>query len=184
MMKRMRVAGWLLACALGLLCFPAISMATQMYRWVDQGGRVHYSDQPPPPESAQGLELRKFKGANVVDTGGAFAFETEKAVRKAPLTLYTADSCKDDCVQARALLRQRGAPYTEKELRTQADAEEFRKATGSTELFVPVLLAGTKASKGFEESTWNRLLDEMGYPRKGDAGKKPAVKAEPGATGH
>ncbi len=163
---------------LSLLLAPPLQAQTT-YRWVDKTGQVHYSDQPPPPEAVKNFEAKKLKGPNVIDTGGAFAYETGRASKKSPLTLYTADTCKEDCRQARDLLKQRGAPYNEKEIRTQSDADAFRQATGSQELFVPVLQAGGKTSKGFEEGAWNRLLDEAGYPARGDAKPPAAAPANP-----
>lgn len=154
---------------LATLLLPPHAGAQTTYRWVDKTGQVHYSDQPPPPEAARNSETKKLKGPNVIDTGGAFAYETGQASKTAPLTLYTADNCKEDCRQARELLKRRGAPYNEKEIRTLADADAFRKATGSQELFVPVLQAGSKTSKGFEEGAWNQLLDAAGYPARGNA---------------
>lgn len=135
------------------------------------------------PRPSKILKPKKLKGPNVIDTGGAFDYEMGKAKGKFPLTLYTADNCKENCRQARELLNRRGVPYQEKEIRTQADADEFRKVTGSQELFVPVLQAGSKTSKGFEEEAWNRLLDEAGYPARGNAKNQASpVSSVPSAS--
>ncbi|MBP9713381.1 MAG: glutaredoxin family protein [Sterolibacterium sp.] len=163
-----------------------IATAQTTYRWVDQGGRVHYSDQPPPSADGQRMVMKKL-GANVIDTGGAFSYETEQAVKNAPLTLYTSDTCGENCQRARDLLARRGAPFTEKQIRTLADASEFRAATGYKELVVPVLKAGGQSTEqGFEEIAWNRLLDQTGYPQRGHdknaANKKGAGRAEKPTT--
>ncbi len=167
-----------------LLLLPCSVWAQTTYRWVDKEGRVHYTDQAPAPADVKNMEMKKLKGPNVIDTGGAFSYETAQAVKNAPLTLYTSDNCEENCKKARDLLNQRGAPYTEKVIRTESDGSEFRTATGSKDLFVPVLKAGEKSTKGYEESAWNRLLDESGYPARGnvntkgtsgkDKGSKPA----------
>ncbi len=39
-----------------LLAVPATGVA-ELYRWVDESGRVHYSDKPPPPNARSEREL-------------------------------------------------------------------------------------------------------------------------------
>ena len=154
-----------------LLLIPG-AQAQTTYRWVGKDGQVHYSDQPPPPaDGNKDLQLKKLRGGNVVDTGGAFSYDTEQAAKNFPLTLYTATNCTDNCKMARDFLARRGAPYNEKVIQTAEDAAEFRKLTGSQDMIVPLLAAGKKLEKGYEEDAWNRLLDGAGYPAKGNAEK-------------
>ncbi|MFA6312177.1 MAG: glutaredoxin family protein [Sterolibacterium sp.] len=150
-----------------LCCAALAAQAQSTYRWVGNDGKVHYSDQPPPPSAVKEVQKKKL-GANVVDTGGP-SYETQVATRKAPLTLYTSANCVQNCKIARDFLQRRGLAYTEKEIKTQEDADDFRKATGIEELSVPVLQAGRKSEKGYEENAWQALLDGAGYPR--SAGK-------------
>ncbi|MBK8063549.1 MAG: DUF4124 domain-containing protein [Betaproteobacteria bacterium] len=53
-----------LACL--FLSLFALTCWAQQYRWVDEKGRVQYSDVPPPP-SAKGVEKKNLKGS-VVET--------------------------------------------------------------------------------------------------------------------
>lgn len=160
-----------------VLCLATLAAQAQAtYRWVGKDGKVHYSDQPPPPTETQEVQKKKL-GANVVETGGA-SFEEQLAAKKFPLTLYTSANCKENCRIARDFLKRRGVSYSEKEIRTQEDADDFRKATGSKETIVPVLQAGGKSEKGYEENAWHNLLDTAGYPRnKSKAPSTPAVPA-------
>lgn len=152
---------------LAALCLAALAAQAQAtYRWVGKDGKVHYSDQPPPPAEVKEVQQKKLGPANVVGSGPNY--EAQVAARKFPLTLYTSANCIQNCKIARDFLKRRGAAFTEKEIRTQEDADDFRKATGSEELSVPVLLAGGKAEKGYEENAWNALLDAAGYPRNPD----------------
>ena len=169
-------------CAALLMAGSAQAQTT--YRWVGKDGRVHYSDQPPPPADVKDVQLKKLKGINVIDTGGAFSYETEQAAKNYPLTLYTSENCTEHCKKARDLLGRRGAPYIEKVVRTEQDAAEYRSATGGQELIVPLLMAGKRVEKGYEEDAWNRLLDGAGYPAQGNAkaGAKAAAPAKPAAV--
>lgn len=140
------------------------------YKWVDEHGRVHYSDQPPPP-NAKKVEEKK-AGANTIETS-ELPYALREAVRKHPVTLYTS-ACGEPCEKARELLKTRGVPYSEKNPEKPELSEELKKLTGALE--VPVLQVGqSKVLKGFEQGQWHRELDAAGYPK---TSALPA-KAEP-----
>jgi hypothetical protein len=168
----------MLTLAVLMLALPGQAQMT--YRWVGQDGRVHYADNPPPPAEIKDLQLRKLKGVNVVDTGGAYAYETTKAAKEHPLTLYVSNNCGEHCRLAREFLARRGAPYTEKLIQSEADATEYRQRVGGSDLIVPVLMAGKAFEKGFTETSWHALLDSAGYPARGNA-KGSAAAAAPAA---
>lgn len=150
------------ALLLSLLMLASAGMvsAQTTYRWVDERGQVHFSDQPP-PASARQAEERRYSGSRA-DTVPSY---TERKLNEDfPVTLYTADSCEDICVQARSLLDKRGISYTEIKLVTEEDLEKYRAIFGSPEE-VPALTVGSQPFKGFGPESWNRLLDTAGYPR-------------------
>lgn len=135
--------------------------AANLYRWVDADGRVHYTDQPPPPTAKQ-AEEKKFGGSYIpVDN---MPYATQVAAKKFPVTLY-AGNCGDICTQGRDYLTRRGIPFSEKDpAKSEADSDALKKLVGTTE--VPVLLVGSESKvKGFEASSWDALLDAAGYPR-------------------
>ncbi|TRZ58274.1 MAG: glutaredoxin family protein [Rhodocyclaceae bacterium] len=150
---------------LAALCLSTLAAQAQAtYRWVGKDGKVHYSDQPPPPAEIKEVQRKKLGPANVVGTSGP-GYDAQVAAKKSPLTLYTSANCIQNCKIARDFLNRRGATFAEKEIKTQEDADDFRKATGIEELSVPVLQAGSKSEKGYEENAWSALLDAAGYPR-------------------
>src|SRR5690349_22271923 len=81
----------------------------QQYRWLDENGGVHYTDTPPPPTAKSG-ERKKLKGNAV---GSQTSYELERALKTAPVTLYSHPDCKDLCQLAREVLNKRGVPFTE-----------------------------------------------------------------------
>lgn len=137
------------------------AMAADMYRWVDEKGRVVYSDQTPPANARNAQIIRK-SGAK---TDVVAVEATQDA--KPPVTLYHA-ACGAPCDQAKALLDQRAIPYTIKDATDPAIAAEIKKLTGAQE--VPVLTIGGNVHKGFERTLWSNLLDAAGH--------KPPPKAE------
>lgn len=148
----------LAAFTLALLCLGTAS--AQVYKWVDGKGVTHYSDQPPPPSTPAKtkVELKSFA------TGGAtveLPQELADAVRNRPVTLYTTAQC-DGCSNGRAMLMARGIPFTEKTVATVDDQVALKKAGGNGQF--PFLLVGRSKLTGFEQTSWDVLLSDAGYP--------------------
>lgn len=142
--------------------------AAQLYRWVDDKGRVEWRDTPP-PANAKKVE-RRTVGGSVIETN-ELPFSVQQAAKNFPLTLYVTD-CGEGCTKARAHLNRRGLPFTEKN--PQADLETYKKLTNGS-LEVPTLFIGRELLKGYEEGAWDSALDNAGYPRS-VAGARPAPK--------
>jgi len=136
----------------------------QQYRWVDERGRVQYSDVPP-PASARNVQ-RKNLG------GGA----RQQASQAPAVTLYTAPNCELPCRDARRVLEDRGIPFTEISVPDEVPLAELKRATGAER--IPALLVGSEALVGLSPKAWNAALDSAGYARTGVAAK-PKAKALP-----
>ena len=143
----------------------------QQYRWVDEKGRVHYTDTPPPP-SAKDAQKKNLKGSEL---GQQESYEMMQAVRKAPVTLYTFTECQAPCQMARDVLNKRGVPFREKQVSSQQMLDELQKVSGGTN--VPVLVVGTQIEKNASPDAFNQALDNAGYPRAGVA--KPRNQQAP-----
>ena len=147
---------WML---LAVLMSSALLVQAETYKWVDADGRVHYSDQPPPPGA------RKIERVQLGDKPGdvAMPYVLQQAVKNFPVTIFVYD-CGDGCNRARALLAKRGVPHTSKDPMAPEVREELKKVTGGQEV-APVLQVGHWILVGFEEARWNTALDAAGYPK-------------------
>jgi glutaredoxin len=143
--------------------------AAQLYRWVDENGKVEYRDTPP-PSSAKKVEQRNV-GGGTVETS-SLPFSVQQAARNFPVTLWNAP-CGAPCDQARAHLARRGVPFAEKD--AQADVDAFKKLTGGID--VPVLYVGSNRINGYLEAEWDTALDIAGYPRTPPPGFAPAARS-------
>lgn len=132
--------------------------AAQIYRWVDDQGRVEWRDTPP-PSTAKKIE-RRTVGGSLIETS-TLPYGLQQSVKNFPVTLYVTN-CGESCTQARAHLVRRGIPYTEKN--PQADIDAYKKLT-SGGMEVPLLFVGKETLKGYLESAWDNTLDAAGYPR-------------------
>lgn len=160
-----------MALLLAALLAAGAAQAAQLYRWVDDKGRVEWRDTPPPP-TAKKVERRAI-GGSVIETS-TLPYSVQQAVNNYPLTLYVTD-CGASCNSARAHLNRRGLPFTEKN--PESDIEAFKKLTNGN-LGVPLLFIGRESLRGYQEEAWDAALDSAGYPRS-VAGARPAAKPAP-----
>jgi glutaredoxin len=154
---------------IALLLAAGTVQAAQLYRWVDEKGRIEWRDTPP-PANAKKVE-RRTVGGSVIETN-ELPFSVQRAMRDFPLTFYVTD-CGESCSKARAHLNRRGLPYTEKN--PQDDIEAYKKLTNGR-LEVPLLFVGREALRGYHEETWEAALDGAGYPRSVAGARPPAAK--------
>jgi len=134
--------------------------AVEMYRWIDDNGKVHYTDSQPPPtaKSIQKKELGNQAGKSQMP------YSLQQAVKNFPVILYISE-CGEPCSHATELLVNRGIPFSKKKPeKNLKDAEALKKITNG-ELAVPVLVIGKDILKGFEKDSWNNALDLAGYPK-------------------
>ncbi len=141
-----------------LLLLPVLAQA-QMYRWVDDSGNVHYSDQVP-ASGAKNVQKQSLSVGQSSSAGLPYALQ--QAVKNFPVALYTSEACKDTCAQARELLNQRGVPYSETTVTDEVDIAQLKKLSGGS--VVPVMTVGRELYKGFESGIYKAALDTAGYP--------------------
>lgn len=145
------------------LAFLATGAAAQQYRWVDEKGRVHYTDTPP-PTTAKRAEKKNLRGNAV---GPQESYELSQALKNAPVTLYSHPDCKDPCQMARDVLNQRGIPFTEVLTLDPEKLERLKQLSGG--ITVPVLVIGAQVEKSVSAQAYHRALDIAGYPAPGVA---------------
>ena len=159
-----------------LLLATACSAGAQMYRWTDESGKTHFTDTPPPPAAKNVQKKRPASSGAVADTAG-LPFALQQAMKDSPITLYTTSGC-EGCGEARRLLNDRGIPFKEVSVASEAQLAELKNAVGSNS--VPAMLVGSTVLKGFETGQYNAALDSAGYPRAGIL--RPRSQAEPTAS--
>jgi len=147
-----------------MACLVALCLATaaqaQYYRWVDDKGKVHYGDRPPPAAAGKAQAMRH--GAPLADRQLPYA--VREAIANFPVALYVSGDCGVGCTEGRDYLKMRGIPFSEKSVATSEEIEALKKLADG-EAAVPVLTVGAKTAKGWLKGDWQRLLDAAGYPK-------------------
>jgi len=166
----------IVATALAIACGAAVG---QTYRWVDDQGRVHYTQTPPPPGA------RDVQKKNLEQSGAAASadlpYATQQAAKNFPVKLYAQKPCAP-CDDARASLVKRSVPFSEVDVLTQRELDEVKAISGKTDL--PLVVVGSLFQSGFQKELINGLLDTAGYPASGpplpvEALRKPDPSAAP-----
>ncbi|MFN0038732.1 MAG: DUF4124 domain-containing protein [Burkholderiales bacterium] len=138
------------------LPFPA---GAELYKWVDQDGKVHYSDAPPPNRKSNRIELKNnsISGPPVVPeirSTPPVAAATAERVR-----LLTAAWC-GYCKKARAYLQARGTPFEELDVETSAQGKSAYDALRGRG--VPIILVGQQRMDGYDASALEAMLKNAG----------------------
>ena len=157
-----------------VVAFAAGTASAQQYRWVDEKGRVNYSDTPP-PASAKSVQKMNLQGYAV---GAQPSYELSQAMKSSPVTLYSHPDCKELCQMARDVLNKCGVPFAEISAVDAAKLEELKKVSGGVS--VPVLVVGAQVETSISTEAYNRVLDYAGYPRAGVA--RPRSQAAPASA--
>ena len=146
-----------------LLLLGAAALATaqtqQVYRYVDTDGRVVYSDKPPPAD-ARDAQAKRI-GRNTIETS-SLSYAAVLAEQRYPVTLYTF-GCGLVCETAAGLLNKRGVPHTVVDVGQNDGAEKLKRLTGG--LDAPALQVGDQYTTGYNESRWQNMLTDAGYPQ-------------------
>jgi len=164
----------IVAAILSIACSDA---AGQAYRWVDDQGRVHYTQTPPPP-SAKGVQRKDFRSGGAAEQSD-LPYATQVAAKNFPVRLYTQPDCGPPCDLARAALIKRGVPFREIAVIGQKELDEVKQLSGKGDL--PLVVVGSLFQTGFQESGLNNLLDTAGYPASAPPRPIETRKTEPAA---
>ncbi|RVT48488.1 glutaredoxin domain-containing protein [Rubrivivax albus] len=150
--------------------------AAAQYKVVGPDGRVTYTDRPPADGSVRVTEIGRRAPVAEPAAGSALPADLQRTAARFPVTLFTAENCPP-CDSGRDLLKQRGVPYTERQIVSNDDVAALERTIGGRT--VPSLTVGGQALRGFSAGDWTSYLDAAGYPRES---RLPRTWAPPAPT--
>jgi glutaredoxin len=149
LLRRGTVFGLLLGGTL-LACDEA--PGSQVYRWLDDTGKVHFSDRPPVGDNAGDVEVKSYRGSPEIS-----AVPAESVA--AQVTMFSTSWC-GYCKRARAYLNKAGIPFVEYDVELDdVGKREYKKLNGRG---VPVILVGNQRMNGFDAPSLEKLLRDAG----------------------
>ncbi len=138
-------------------------IAHAQYKWVAPDGTVTYGDRPP-RDATEVLDGPATKSAARSGGDPELPYALRAATSRFPVVLYTTPNCSP-CDAGRKHLAERGVPFSERVLRTQADIDALKRQ-GFDEASVPAITIGRERMSGYEPGAWNALLDAASYPKR------------------
>jgi len=144
-----------------LLALTASAVQSQtIYRWVDDKGRVQYSEKPPAGASSRAVEQRVTSVGSQGKSEKPQEMKPRTMAQKPSVTMYMTDWCPY-CRQASAYFRRNGVPFAELDIEKNAAANaEYRRLGGRG---VPLILVGEQRMSGFSEPRMTQMLKAAGY---------------------
>jgi glutaredoxin-like YruB-family protein len=145
----------IITAALFILTTSTLFAAT-LYRWVDDQGVVHVSENPPEGK----MDVAQAVVGEAPDKGPTAPAGEKKEfrVRPAEITIYTTPTCPW-CHKAKAWFRDKKIRYKEIDVTSdRSGAEEMVRISGQTG--VPVIVVGNEVIVGFRESRLNEIFKD------------------------
>ena len=145
-----------------LHCAPLLLVAFQsqaQYKVTGPDGKVTYTDRPPISTDSKVTSINARSGASEV----LLPLDLRRAVSRYPVTLFVAGAGCEPCDAGRTLLRQRGIPFSERQVQTPEDNDAFERLSGGRD--APTLSIGSQILRGLSPEIWGSYLDAAGYPR-------------------
>ena len=136
-----------------LLIVPGHSFA-EIYKWVDEEGLVHFSDQKPDNQAVSEVQIETEINSYQSVSYGAIKVDTSKSVYNKKVVLFSASWC-GYCKKAKAYFKENRIRFTEYDIEKSSKGKRLYAQMGATG--VPVILVGNKRMNGFSESGFNRL---------------------------
>ncbi|OOZ37659.1 DUF4124 domain-containing protein [Solemya velesiana gill symbiont] len=130
------------ALGFGFLLLLASSSATaEIYKWVDEHGKIHFGDRPSRQLDVEEVELRlnTFSGYQVTDRDDDIATGGK-------VVIYSTTWC-GVCDRAKDYFKANNIPFTECDVeKSETGTRDFKRMNGRS---VPIILAGSKRMDGF-----------------------------------
>lgn len=145
---------------LAVLALVTSSPSFAQYRYVAPDGTVSYSDTPPAGPASH-VTVTNLPDTPLVAANPQLPYALSQAASHFPVTLYTMANCAS-CDGARAYLKQRGIPFTEKTVGSDADIAVVKQISGRTSL--PVMTIGSHKILGYSQTDYASMLDDAGFP--------------------
>lgn len=147
-----------------LLVFTPWLCAAQIYKWVDENGKVHYSDKPFENQKGQVLDAEKLqRSINSVSFVSVEILPAEFITNQQTqqVIMYATRRC-GYCAKARRYFKENGINYIEKDIDLSAEARlEFDRVGGKG---VPLIFVGKYKVSGFNKSRFAKVYNEVFNP--------------------
>ena len=137
-----------------LLVLP-MAVSAEIYRWVDDQGRVHFSDSDTEPEAEQ-VQVR-VQTVKTVRVNYLPEWSSDLVPAAASVVMYSTPWC-GVCKRAKGYFEEQGISFTEKDIEARPEwRAEFEQLGGKG---VPLILVGERSMSGFSAGRFDALYQQ------------------------
>ncbi len=135
------------AATLAVLLFACGPLCAEIYKWTDENGQVHFSDQEPVNKQSrpEAVKIDSYRGVSYGDS----KMDTGKNV-----IIFSASWCAS-CKKAKKYFRRKGIAFREYDIEKSSRGKKLYQELGATG--VPVILVGKKRMNGFTEAGFEHI---------------------------
>ncbi len=126
-------------------------MADEIYKWVDENGKVHFSDTKPESEAVEKIDIQVNTYTNVSFDSSIFDVGPE-------VVMYSTTWC-GYCKKAKRYFEKNNIAYKELDIEKSSAAAAAYKKLGARG--VPVILVGDKRMNGFSEQGFKKIYTQQ-----------------------
>ena len=139
------------------ICFAALPVQADLYKWTDKNGNIVYGDQPP-----ENFELKQITGTiSSVRTVKVEPFKFDASLISQPkagqaktVIMYSTSWC-GYCKKAAQHFRRKGIEFTELDIeKSSRAAKQYKQLNGRG---VPLILIGKQRMSGFSAPYFDRI---------------------------
>ncbi len=134
-----------------LLCCQANAFSSEIFKWVDEKGKVHFTDSPPANQKTEQVELK-------INTYTAVEITplVQRLGKKDKVVLYSAEWC-GYCKKAKQHFTKNNISYVAYDVeKNRLGKREFKLLRGKS---VPIIIIGNKRMNGFSPAKFDRLYE-------------------------
>lgn len=123
------------------------SAYSEIYRWKDSSGKIHFTDKKPVEAASELIELK-------VNTYESVSYDKSTFTANSKVVMYSTVWC-GVCKKAKRYFQKNNIPFKEYDVeRSRKGKSDFRRLGGRG---VPVILVGSKRMNGFSVAGFNRI---------------------------
>ncbi len=134
-----------------LLC--SHSVHAEIYKWVDEHGKAHFTDKPPTGKKTEEIELK-------INTYSAVEIKPllERLGRTDKVVIYTTTWCRI-CKKAKKYFRENNIAYITYDVeKSRIGKRDYKALRGRA---VPIIIVGNKRMNGFTASRFDKFYKEQ-----------------------
>ncbi len=136
-----------------LVLLSSYTVNAEIYKWVDEQGKIHFTDNPPKNKQAEEVKLK-------INTYSSVEIKPliERLAKPGKVVMYSAEWC-GICTQAKQYFRKNNIKYISYDVeKSRTGKMDFKLLRGKS---VPIIIVGNKRMNGFTVSRFNKLYKDQ-----------------------